>query len=107
MNEVEYPDPICNGDILQEEGLWYLVRVPEYDLWQSWVVHGCRKRPDGCRTRPDSGSGIHHKLGYFVRIDHDNPTCMGCGVAAPSKFKTLWTLHNWDALQGYLQRNPK
>jgi hypothetical protein len=93
---------LCNGDILQEEGLWYLVRIPEYHRWESWVVHGCEKTPP-----PDTSGGFHHDLGYFVRVDQPDPTCMGCGLVCPDKFKTLWTLHNWSCIQGYYHRNPK
>jgi hypothetical protein len=92
---------LADGEVLDREGLWYLVRVPEYAKWQSWVVHGCKKDP------PHTGGEFHHRMGFFVRVDQDDPTCMGCGLVCPDKFKTIWTLHNWDALQAYLQKNPR
>ena len=95
-------NPLSCGETIQEEGLWYLVRVPKYDRWESWVVHGCVVNPPG-----EYSGGYHHVRGYFTRVDMDNPTCMGCGLVVPDKFKTLWTLHNWDAIQKYFNRNPK
>jgi hypothetical protein len=92
----------CNGEIIDQGALWYLVRVPEYPAWESWVVHGCKPHPDS-----DAGGGIHHELGYFTRIDQPDPVCMGCGLVTPEKWKTVWTLHNWDAIAAFYQRNPE
>lgn len=78
------------GETIDQEGNWYLIRVPTYSNWESWIVHGCKKYLDG--------KVLCHRLGAYV-YNLNPPCCIICGETPPERLQTLWILHNFDNIQ--------
>ncbi len=81
------------GGIIDQEGLWYLVRVEYYETWESWIIHGCEEY-----TAADC---MGHVRGAYICCDKIPPVCDMCKEHPPERLITLWLLHNWDANQKY------
>ena len=78
------------GEIIDQEGIWYLVRVPTYANWESWVIHGCKEFFEG--------GFMGHELGGYASCDLPGQICEMCREKTPERLQALWTLHNFDRL---------
>ena len=80
-----------DGDIIDQEGRWCLVRVPTYQKWESWIIHSCEEYMDG--------DFMGHKRGCYTSCDLTPPRCHLCKEVPPDRLQTLWVLHNYDSIQ--------
>lgn len=71
------------GRLLHKEGLWSLYQFAED---RSIMYHLCR--------------GYMGFKQENLPVNPDDGRCFGCGLEAPDEIRGLWTLHNFDWVQG-------
>ncbi len=78
-------------EVLDQEGLWKLVRTEHTARYESWVTHDCP--PTYMEIENPAFSKTH-----FASC-HSSQKCPICYEKIPKRLIALWTLHNFDHIQ--------
>ena len=76
--------------LLFEGDKWALYRVDTTNF-QSWVYHCCN---------PMAARFTVNRFLTWTELRHSTPKCWKCSLPVPENILTLWTLHNFDSMDG-------